>query len=258
MDYVVDCLVAMRPCYEWFGVFCLIHATLLYPLMSYVPVVGEWYRRQERTARMGFNATTIACIHATIASSSALRAMLTEGTLNFFDLYSPSPITKWQLGFTGGYFMHDTAVLLYHTRAENRLAFIGHHLFSLFGVALGLRNDYGMWFIAFRLLTEISNPFMNMRGLLEMMGTKKSAPFSRFNGKLFVASFVLTRPPMLPLFWGGSLYHLVKNSKQLFTFDWPSLSFWIISGVALDYLNVIWLKKITESTGEYAKESKKE
>ena len=115
---------------------------------------------------------------------------------------------------------------------------------------------------------------MNMRGLLEMMGTKKSAPFSRFNGKLFVASFVLTRPPMLPLFWGGSLYHLVKNSKQLFTFDWPrylttvivpfyasnifSLSFWIISGVALDYLNVIWLKKITESTGEYAKESKKE
>ena len=23
MDYVVDCLVAMRPCYEWFGVFCV-------------------------------------------------------------------------------------------------------------------------------------------------------------------------------------------------------------------------------------------
>ena len=106
-------------------------------------------------------------------------------------------------------------------KADNRIAFIGHHLFSLFGVALGLKNNYGMWFIAFRLLTEISNPFMNMRGLIEMMGIKKNAPISRFNGKLFVASFVLTRPPMLPLFWGGSLYHLVKNSAQLFTFDWP-------------------------------------
>ena len=76
-------------------------------------------------------------------------------------------------------------------KADNRIAFIGHHLFSLFGVALGLRNEYGMWFIAFRLLTEISNPFMNMRGLIEMMGIKKSASISRFNGKLCVASFML-------------------------------------------------------------------
>ena len=78
-----------------------------------------------------------------------------------------------------------------------------------------------MWFIAFRLLTEISNPFMNIRALLEMMEIKKSSPVSRFNGKLFITSFVLTRPPMLPLFWGGSAYHLLKNSQQLFSFDIP-------------------------------------
>ena len=33
-----------------------------------------------------------------------------------------------------------------------------------------------------------------------------------------------------------------------------SLCFWVISGVALDYLNVIWLKKIYESKGDYDKE----
>jgi len=258
MDYVKECLVAMRPCYEWFGYFCIIHAFILYPLMSFIPYVGAWYTKQDHKKKMGFNATSIACIHACVASSSAIRAMLTEGTLNFFDLYSQSSITKWQLGFTGGYFIHDTAVLLYQTEAENRLAFIGHHLFSLFGVALGLKNDYGMWFIAFRLLTEISNPFMNLRALIEMMEIKKNSTISRFNGKIFIASFVLTRPPMLPLFWGGTVYHLLKNSAQLFSFDLPSLCFWVISGVALDYLNVIWLKKIYESTGEYAKEEKNE
>ena len=45
--------------------------------------------------------------------------MLTEKTLNFFDLYSPSEVTIWQLGFTGGYFLHDTAVLLYSTEVSN-------------------------------------------------------------------------------------------------------------------------------------------
>jgi len=137
MDYILQCVTAMRPCYSWFGIFCLAHATILYPVMNYLPVVGSWYKSQNRARKMEFNATLIAVVHAIVASSSAIRAMVTEKTLNFFDLYSPSEVTLWQLGFTGGYFLHDTAVLLYSTEADNRIAFIGHHLFSLFGVALG-------------------------------------------------------------------------------------------------------------------------
>ena len=102
----------------------------------------------------------------------------------------------------------------------------------------------GMWFCAFRLLTEISNPFMNIRILLDMMNVKKNSYIARLNGKFFLSSFVLTRPPMIPAFWGATIYHLIKNSEQLWQFDAASLFFWVVSGLALDYLNVIWLIKI--------------
>ena len=108
-----------------------------------------------------------------------------------------------------------------------------------------------MWFCAFRLLTEISNPFMNIRILLDMMDVKKNSYIARLNGKFFLSSFVLTRPPMIPAFWGATIYHLFKNSEQLWHFDAPSLFFWVVSGLALDYLNVIWLIKIRK--GEHLK-----
>ena len=101
-----------------------------------------------------------------------------------------------------------------------------------------------MWFCAFRLLTEISNPFMNIRILLDLMKVKKNSYIAKLNGKFFLSSFVLTRPPMIPAFWGATIYHLVKNSDQMWQFDVPSLFFWVVSGLALDYLNVIWLIKI--------------
>ena len=49
---------------------------------------------------------------------------------------------------------------------------------------------------------------------------------------------------MIPAFWGATIYHLIKNSEQLWQFDAASLFFWVVSGLALDYLNVIWLIKI--------------
>ena len=109
-----------------------------------------------------------------------------------------------------------------------------------------------MWFCAFRLLTEISNPFMNIRILLDLMKVKKNSYIAKLNGKFFLSSFVLTRPPMIPAFWGATIYHLVKNSNQLWQFDAPSLFFWVVSGLALDYLNVIWLIKIRKGNSFYA------
>jgi len=221
---------------------------------KYFPPIEKWYYKQSRDIQLGWNGTSIAVLHACVASTSAVRAVFFEKELDFYNLFSNSPITEWQLGFTGGYFLNDILILIIQKNAENRMGFIGHHMFSLFGCALGLKNLCGMWFCAFRLLTELSNPFMNIRILLDMMGVKKNSYIARLNGKFFLSSFVLTRPPMIPAFWGATIYHLVKNSNQFWQFDAPSLFFWIVSGLALDYLNVIWLIKIRKESAEYLRE----
>ena len=63
--------------------FKIIHAFILYPLMSFIPYVGAWYTKQDHKKKMGFNATSIACIHACVASSSAIRFVGVFSSFNF-------------------------------------------------------------------------------------------------------------------------------------------------------------------------------
>ena len=46
--------------------------------MNFIPNVGRWYTKQDHKKKMGFNATVIACIHACVASTSAIRLVLIE------------------------------------------------------------------------------------------------------------------------------------------------------------------------------------
>jgi len=252
--YVLDCLAAMGPCYKWYFVFIFFSFFLLDFIWKLITPIGEWYSKQDRETQLGWNGTCIAVLHAVVASYSAVKSVFYEENPKFSDLFSPSETTEWQLGFTGGYFLNDITILLIQTKAENRAGFIGHHVFSLFGCALGLRNKYGMWIIAFRLLTELSNPFMNIRILLDMMNIPKTSDISRLNGKVFVTVFVLTRPLMIPVFWGATYYHAMYNGDELWKFDYPSLFFWCVSGIALDYLNVIWLFQIVQGSKNYKKQ----
>ena len=48
------------------------------------------------------------------------------------------------------------------------------------------------------------------------------------------------------MFWGATYYHAMYNGDELWKFDYPSLFFWCVSGVALDYLNIVWLFQIIQ------------
>ena len=60
-----------------------------------------------------FDQSDLRIISKTIeASTSAIRAVFFEKELDFYNLFSNSPITQWQLGFTGGYFLNDILILI--------------------------------------------------------------------------------------------------------------------------------------------------
>ena len=70
-----------------FNFLKIIHAFILYPLMSFIPYVGAWYTKQDHKKKMGFNATSIACIHACVASSSAIRFVRIFQVLIFVEFF---------------------------------------------------------------------------------------------------------------------------------------------------------------------------
>ena len=87
-----------------------------------------------------------------------------------------------QLRITGGYFLSDTLVLLsypkgYQLAIDDKkddppqgrpFHFIAHHVVCLIVIALGLHSKVGIWFFAWRLVTEVPNIFLNFWAILDL------------------------------------------------------------------------------------------
>ena len=83
---------------------------------------------------------------------------------------------------TGGYFLSDTLVLLsfpkgYQLAIDDKKddpprdrpsQFIAHHVVCIVIIALLLHTKVAIWFIAWRLMTEVSNIFLNLLLILDL------------------------------------------------------------------------------------------
>ena len=87
-----------------------------------------------------------------------------------------------QLRITGGYFLSDTLVLLsypkgYQLAIDDKkddppqgrpFHFIAHHVVCIICIALVLHTKVAIWFMAWRLLTEVPNIFLNLLLILDL------------------------------------------------------------------------------------------
>ena len=90
-----------------------------------------------------------------------------------------------QLRITGGYFLSDSLVLLsfpkgYQLAIDDKnddppqgrpFQYIAHHVVCIICIALVLKTKVGIWFMAWRLLTEVSNIFFNLLLILDLYKT---------------------------------------------------------------------------------------
>ena len=87
-----------------------------------------------------------------------------------------------QLRISGGYFLSDTLVLLsfpkgYLLAIDDKkddppqgrpFQFIAHHVVCIICIALVLHTRVAIWFMAWRLLTEVPNIFLNLLLILDL------------------------------------------------------------------------------------------
>ena len=87
-----------------------------------------------------------------------------------------------QLRISGGYFLSDTLVLLsfpkgYLLAIDDKkddppqgrpFQFIAHHVVCIICIALVLHTKVAIWFMAWRLLTEVPNIFLNLLLILDL------------------------------------------------------------------------------------------
>jgi len=251
MDYVLRLGNAAVP-QLGFGIIWTFLTHALFPNLWQFTPLKTFYQTQSRDQKLDFNARVTAATHATIVFIIALYSILAVDDFVYSNVYSTNELARIGLQLSGGYFMSDVIICrqlkTYYPEATQYLI---HHLISIGGISLALRDNAAIWFVCCRLLTELSTPSVNLRFMMILLKKENSTLFT-LNENFGYWAFVVSRPLLSPVFWYCTLTHW--NNPEFWNLDPLLLAFWIITAGGLDILNVIWFKSI--SIGYYNEQIK--
>jgi len=203
--------------------------TALFSLMPH-------YRHLKWQEKLDWNARSTSLIHSCVCVCYAVRALWYY--LNPADIFGYNTPSATALEVATGFFLSDFVVitlLWYHYGPKQCVQFAAHHVVAVVAFGMVLHYRQMMWFANFRLLSEISTPFLNFRWFLQQMGDRSSALYN-FNRFAFFGVFALCRIATIPRYW--LTCYAVQADIALISPQMIGILF--VSGAVLDGLNLFW------------------
>uniref|UniRef100_A0A3B5A2A1 Transmembrane protein 56-B-like n=1 Tax=Stegastes partitus TaxID=144197 RepID=A0A3B5A2A1_9TELE len=152
-------------------------------------------------------------------------------------------LVKLNVAITCGYLLYDLVLLACNWSTMGDSFFVCHHLAALYAYGYVLTRGVLPYFANFRLISELSTPFVNQRWFFEALKYPRSHRLVVLNGVAMSVVFFLVRIAVMPSYW-ASVFATFGTPE----FDRLGLGAqvaWITSCIALDILNTIWMYKIT-------------
>ena len=190
-------------------------------------------------SNMHFHTMLSSTVHAIISSSLSVY-ILWFGLMGTNRIFSKLPLGFTMMQISLGYFVGDFIVCFCDPKLRSDKRSMIHHLVGIFGLFLGLYlQGKGMFFIVYRLTSELSTPFVNLRSILSDLGLKgKNIPYI-FAGISMLITFFLCRVIVIPWHWYEIL--ITVTTKECELLIPPFFSVWLgITYLVFDVLNVYW------------------
>ncbi|KAH0628702.1 hypothetical protein JD844_010131 [Phrynosoma platyrhinos] len=189
--------------------------------------------------------TTLGCVstlHAIIVGLFCLYILWYDDAINANPIWGDPWLVKLNVAITCGYLLYDLLLLVRYWRTLGDSLFVCHHLAALYAYGYVLSRGVLPYFANFRLLSELSTPFVNLRWFLDTAGWSRSSWLVMANGLAMMVVFFMVRIAVIPTyyaqvyFWYGTPeYERLGLGVQLA---------WIGPSIALEVLNVIWMYRI--------------
>lgn len=217
--------------------FLLITCTLSPAFSEYFSV----YRKLDRRKKLGWHQRVTSFVHSILVSLLALYHLLT-----YKEPYSdPSELARFTIHLVMSYIIQDTFVIIVLDGDTDSKADILHHIFTtLLCYISQLGFDYWHLIATYRVLAEISTPFLNIRWFIYAFGRNKD-PIFTWNNLAFAVSFFLSRLAIMPYFYGivrGLLATDIYNQNV-----GPITHIvWQATMIMMDILNVYWFSLIAK------------
>ena len=215
------------------------------------PVIGRKYipeKYAKLDKKKGFYNTLLSStIHALIVSSGTGYLLITGGLGNN-PVYSKSPFGFAVMQISLGYFLADFIVCLLDKNLRQDFGSLAHHVAGIIGIALGLFYQGGfMFFIIFRLLSELSTPLVNLFWILTMLDRRDSPLFAVTSWGMLI-TFFLCR--LAPEYWIWNILLTALFHPASVIVPLPVRVWIFFNYIAFDILNIFWFWKMLKGAAK--------
>ncbi|CAB1341952.1 unnamed protein product [Coregonus sp. 'balchen'] len=184
----------------------------------------------------------VSTVHALIVGLFCLYILWFDDAVNADPVWGEPGLVKLNVAITCGYLLYDLVLLATNWSTMGDSFFVCHHLAALYAYGYVLSRGVLPYFANFRLISELSTPFVNQRWFYEVLKYPRSDRLVVANGMAMAVVFFMVRIFVMPPYWarvfstfGTEAFERLGIGAQVA---------WITSCIALDILNTIWMYKI--------------
>ncbi|XP_061702645.1 TLC domain-containing protein 4-B isoform X1 [Syngnathoides biaculeatus] len=211
------------------------------PLLS--SAISPSYGLLPPTKHTEWNSRLVSTVHALIVGFFCLYILCFDEAVNANPVWGDPSMVKLNVAITCGYLLYDLLLLACNWSTMGDRFFVCHHLAALYAYGYVLTRGVLPYFANFRLVSELSTPFVNQRWFFEALKYPRSNRMVVVNGVAMTVVFFLVRIAVMPSYWASVF-------STFGTEDFERLGLgaqiaWITSCIALDILNTVWMFKIT-------------
>ncbi|CAL8271313.1 unnamed protein product [Lota lota] len=208
-----------------------------------------------------WNSRLVSTVHALVVGLFCLYILCFDDKVNADPVWGDPHLVKLNVAITCGYLVYDLVLLACNWSTMGDSFFVCHHLAALYAYGYVLTRGVLPYFANFRLISELSTPFVNQRWFFEMLKYPRSHRLVVLNGVAMAAVFFLVRIAVMPPYWASVF--ATFGTEAFDRLGVGAQVAWISSCIALDVLNTIWMYKIARGcykvlTGAAGRRSKAE
>ncbi|XP_068919483.1 TLC domain-containing protein 4 [Petaurus breviceps papuanus] len=223
---------------------------LMFQLLFHV--VSSWFSAQVTSGfiklstqkKIEWNSRIVSTFHSLLVGSLCLYILFFDEATIADPLWGEPSLVQVNLAIVSGYLLSDMLLILFYWKVIGDKFFIIHHSAALYAYYFVLTRGLLAYFGNFRLLAEFSNPFVNQRWFLEVLGYPKSSKANIINGILMTVVFFIVRIAVIFPFY--SQVYAVFGTEGFNRLGFAAQSAWIGCSGVLDVMNVMWMIKISK------------
>ncbi|XP_050780573.1 TLC domain-containing protein 4-like [Gopherus flavomarginatus] len=189
-----------------------------------------------------WNSRCVSTLHALIVGLFCLYILFFDEAINANPIWGDPDLVKFNVAISCGYLLYDLLLLLRYWKTLGDSLFVCHHLVALYAYGYVLSRGVLPYFANFRLLSELSTPFVNLRWFFDTVGQPRSSWFVLANGLAMTVVFFLVRIAVIPSYYARMLAWY--GTPEYARLGLAVQVAWIVPSLALEVLNLVWMYKI--------------